>query len=413
MGLSPSEIGKLFLFGEGLPGQEVAQRGHGRETVPQQGAVVDSVPPAIPNKRPPMWSLAFTLTLLMGEASSEIKGDELVVFYPTYAHQVDSGRAWSISIHGSIFEPEVGSFRREATLGLLRRLLGLSRDETETKIFKKRARAFLVDNEGGKTIAIRLGNKVHQAGTSAANGHFRAAIELPAAEVEHLRLALPDDSGRLAFRAVTRADDSRAFTGRVQLIGPRGLSVVSDVDDTIKLSMVTDRRALVRNTFLREFEAVEGMSGLYRKWADAGATFHYLSASPWQLYGPLSVFIRSEGFPPGSFHLKLFRLKDSSAFELLASHERYKSDAIERILADFPRRQFILVGDSGEQDPEIYGAVARKHPEQVVRILIRGVGSPGKETARFKTAFDGVPTDCWRIFRDPGDLSDVLPRVDY
>jgi phosphatidate phosphatase APP1 len=256
-----------------------------------------------------------------------------------------------------------------------------------------------------------LGGEVYEAGTSAANGHFRAALKLPAAVVEGLVRADPDKPAWLAFRAVTRPGDRRTFAGRTQRIGPQGLSVISDVDDTIKISMVTDRRELVRNTFLRPFKPVEGMSALYRQWAEAGAAFHYVSASPWQLYGPLSEFLRAQDFPPGSFHLKLFRLKDASALELFASQEGYKSKVIEGILADFPDRRFILVGDSGEQDPEIYGAVARRHPGQIVRILIRDVDGSTKAHPRFKAAFQGIPGDRWRVFRDPDELGDVLPSV--
>jgi phosphatidate phosphatase APP1 len=347
----------------------------------------------------------------MADVQSEIKDDEVVVFYPTYARQVDDGRAWRVLIHGSIFEPEEGSLTREATLSLLRRSLGLARGQTDTELFKKRARAFLVDNERGKRITVRLGGKVYEAGTSAANGHFRAALKLPAAETQRLVPADPDKPDWLTFQALTRPGDRRTFAGRVQLIGPQGLSVISDVDDTIKISMVSDRRALVRNTFLRPFQPVEGMSAVYRQWAAAGAAFHYVSASPWQLYGPLSEFLRAQDFPPGSFHLKLFRLKDASALELFASQEGYKSKVIEGILADFPDRRFILVGDSGEQDPEIYGALARRHPGQIVCILIRDLDGSTKAHPRFQAAFRGIPGDRWRVFRDAEELSDVLPSV--
>jgi len=345
----------------------------------------------------------------MGEVKSEIKGDERVVFYPTYARQLDDGRAWNLSIRGLIFEPEEGSLKREAALGLLRRLLRLSREQTETRIFNERARAFLVDNEGGKTIAAALGGRVYEVGTSGANGHFGAALRLPAAEVDRLRLADPDHADWLTFEAVTRPDDRRAFSGQVHLIGPKGLSVISDVDDTIKISMVTDRRALVRNTFLREFDSVDGMSALYRKWAGDGAAFHYLSGSPWQLFEPLCEFLHEEAFPPGSFHLKLFRLKDSSALNMLRSQRGYKSAVIERILADFPHRRFILVGDSSEEDPEIYADAARKHGEQVLRIFIRRVDGSDASPGRFHATFEGLSPDRWRVFRHPQDLADALP----
>ncbi|MGB7326045.1 MAG: App1 family protein [Rubripirellula sp.] len=61
------------------------------------------------------------------------------------------------------------------------------------------------------------------------------------------------------------------------------------------------------------------------------------------------------GFPEGTFHLKQFRLKDSSVLDLLSSQQETKRSAIVPILEAFPQRQFILIGDSGEQDPEIYG----------------------------------------------------------
>jgi len=357
-----------------------------------------------------MWLLILVLTLPMADVQSEIKDDEVVVFYPTYARQVDDGRAWRVSIHGSIFEPEEDSLKREALLGLLRRLGGLAKEEAETQLFKERARAFLVDNEGGKDITIRLGEKVYSAGTSGADGHFAASLELPAAEFERLRGTDPDDRDWLTFQAVIRPGDRRTFAGRVRLIAPEGLSVISDVDDTIKVSMVRDRRALMRNTFLRPFRPVEGMAGLYRRWADAGAAFHYLSASPWQLHGPLREFVEDQDFPPGTFHLKRFRLKARSALGLFGSQQGYKSAAIERILADFPRRRFILVGDSGEQDPGIYGAAARRHPDQILRVLIRNVDGSDQEDARFKAAFGAVPADRWRVFRDPESLADVVPE---
>lgn len=358
-----------------------------------------------------MWFLALTLSLSvpMGELNSEIKEDEVVLFYPTYGRQVEDGRAWEVSIHGSIFEPEEGSLKRAVALDALRRVLGLSSEQTETRIFKRRARLFLVDNERGKTIAVRLGGRGYEAGTSAANGHFAATLRLSAAEVARLQAA-SDHPGWLTFRAVTRPDDRRAFTGRVQMVGPEGVSIISDIDDTIKISHVGDRRALIANTFLRKFEPVDRMAQLYREWAESGAVFHYLSASPWQLYRPLSEFLRAEGFPDGTLHLKQVRLKDASVLSLFGSQQQYKSAAIERILADFPRRRFVLVGDSGEQDPEIYGAAARKHPDQVVRILIRDVDGSGADATRYRAAFAQVPEDQWRIFKTVEDVHDGRPR---
>ncbi len=354
-----------------------------------------------------MWALVCLLAMLADPPSS-IAADEQIVFYPVYAYRTEGDSAWSVPLHGSVFEPERNSAQRFVVLELLRSTIGLSRQDSASEIFKSRASPFLVDNQRGKSVAVRLGGKVFSAGASGANGHFSSTIRIEAREVDRLRQTEADKAGWLGFQTVARPGDARTFTGRLQLVDARGRSVISDIDDTIKITQVRDRQAMLANTFLRRFEPVPGMAILYRRWADQGVAFHYVSASPWQLYQPLAEFCAVEGFPAGSFHLKLFRLKDSSAWAFLGPQDRYKSGVIQRILADFPGRRFILVGDSGEQDPEIYGAIARKHPDQIERILIRNVGGPNAEPARFQKAFGGVPPDRWQVFERPDQCRDGL-----
>jgi hypothetical protein len=65
------------------------------------------------------------------------------------------------------------------------------------------------------------------------------------------------------------------------------------------------KRELIRNTFFREFVPVDGMAEVYRRWQHQfAASFHFVSASPWQLQPELQDFARSQGFPPASYHLK-------------------------------------------------------------------------------------------------------------
>ena len=334
---------------------------------------------------------------------SQIKRDEVVLLYPSYARLLPDRGAWSVAIRGSIFEPETGSLRRGALMAAIRRSLDRSLSPAEIAILDRRLRLFLVDHERGKTIQLRIGSQTYSVGPSAADGQFSGRIELPASAVEKLAAegSLPDRW--LSLAAVTRPGDNRRFLGRFRLIEPAGLSVISDVDDTIKISRVRDRKALVANTFLRPFQPVPGMAELYRG-LGADAVFHYLSASPWQLYEPLADFLREGGFPPGTFHLKPFRLTDASLFDLFGSQEGYKIGVIEELLAAFPGRRFLLVGDTGEQDPEIYGRVARKHPEQVVGIFLRNVTDEAAGGPRIAAALADVPPDRCRLFQQPEEL---------
>jgi phosphatidate phosphatase APP1 len=345
--------------------------------------------------------LPFGQTASWAQATmSEIKSDERVVFFPTAARLSDDGQAWIVPIHGWIFEPEEGDRLRAAAMRQLRELVDLPADHSSTTVFEGRLRAYLVDNERGKRVGIRIAGRQHVLPASAADGHFTATVELPAALVKE-----QSTNGRLKFRAVTAAGDRREFFGVAHCVSPNGISVISDIDDTIKITNVRDKKELIENTFFREFRAVDGMAAVYRRWADAGAQFHFVSSSPWQLYEPLARFTHDAAFPAGTFHLKPFRMQDSSVLGMLVSSIDFKLSVIEPLLQGFPARTFILVGDSGEKDPEIYGGVARRFPKQVLRIYIRDVTGEPADAPRYQDAFRDVPTDTWQLFNDPATLS--------
>jgi hypothetical protein len=322
-------------------------------------------------------------------ADSPIKSDEEVLFIPTAAH-LDKGE-WVVPVHGWIYEPERGDLLRRKALEELSDSLGLKDGSVESKRFRERAAAFLYDNERGKEISVRIGEKVVQLGESKPNGHFHGTIRLSAGEAKQLA-----EDGWVAFRAITREGDRRTFEGRALLLQPAGLSVVCDIDDTLKVSNVRDKVALLENTFLEEYQAVPGMAEVLDAWRKKGAAFHYVSASPWQLYGPLNEFFARQKYPPGTWHMKLFRVKDSSFANLFQSPLEYKLETIEPLLKAHPKRKFVLIGDSGEKDPEAYGELARRYPEQVEQIVIRELGEE-IDQARYRKAFAEVPEAKWMI----------------
>ena len=171
------------------------------------------------------------------------------------------------------------------------------------------------------------------------------------------------------------------------------MTVISDIDDTVKVSEVTDRQKLLVNTFLRPFRVVDGIPALYRKWSDSGAVFCFVSSSPWQLYEPLLKWMTAEKFPPATFELQRVRFKDTSLLKLFGDPLKSKLQRIEPILKRFPGRRFVLVGDSGEKDPEVYGELARRFPTQAAAILIRNVTHERASDARFRIAFESVPEE--------------------
>ena len=146
------------------------------------------------------------------------------------------------------------------------------------------------------------------------------------------------------------------------------------------------------------------MDDVFRRWSDAGAAFHYVSSSPWQLYGPLQELLDQQGFPRGTFHLKAIRFRDPTLLRLFIARRLPKRRSIKAIIKAFPQRQFILVGDSGEKDPEIYGSIARKFPKQVRRIFIRNLPERPLGIERASKAFRKVPEGLWQAFREPAEI---------
>ena len=347
---------------------------------------------------------------------ADIKDDERLIFFPTIGHFDPDRGAWQATIHGWIFKPEVDSRRRAAAIGLLRRWLHIEPEGAEAALFEERICAFLVDNLPRKGITVQLGGESHLLRRSTGNGHIIDVVSLPPSLVDQAAAATTDASGAwpraegwLPFTAVMPSGDPRRFTGAVHLVREEGLSVISDIDDTIKITHVHDRTALLRQTFLREFESVPGMAQAYGRWQAEGAAFHYVTRSPWQLFAPLEEFVTGHGFPPGTFHMRHFRWKNASTLQPDRTGAK-KQAVIEGIVSSLPRRTFVCVGDSGEHDPEIYGHIARRFPDQVRAIFIRNVTKEDRDKPRYALAFAGLPKDRWQIFDFAKELPEQLPE---
>jgi len=329
-----------------------------------------------------------------------LKSDERIVFYPSIAQRFPGEATWRVAIHGRVFEPE----KRGVLTAALREALELKDVEMsseEERIFNERARLFLVDHERGKKVFLRFGLKRFAVGKSKPDGRFSGEVRLADAEVR--------GPPRIEFDAELPSHDSRSFRGEAFKLEETGLSVISDIDDTIKITEVRDRHAMLRNTFLREFAPVPGMAEFYQMLARSNrAQFHYVSASPWQLYELFAAFVNAHRFPHGTFALREFRWKNRTFLSLFANPEEYKAAVIEPLLRQSPQRRFVLIGDSGERDPEIYAALARKYPRQVAHILIRDVTGEPAITPRYAETFRGLPKELWQVFTTPDELKRLV-----
>lgn len=196
------------------------------------------------------------------------------------------------------------------------------------------------------------------------------------------RTTVTDEFGHFTVRASlpfvptqvrVLASESLSVTENIHVTEPTGVSLISDIDDTIKHSAIGGgAKGIFRNTFARELNEliVLGVKEWYNKLASMGVQMHYVSNAPWQLYPLLKEYFKLAGLPPGSFHLKRYSGMLQGIFEPTAERKR---GALDQIMQDFPYRKFILVGDSGEADLEVYTELALAHPRRVLGIFIRDI----------------------------------------
>ncbi|QSI29816.1 DUF2183 domain-containing protein [Variovorax sp. RKNM96] len=325
------------------------------------------------------------------QAAEPLEPDEEALFMPGTARPTDDGRI-EVDIHAWIFERE----RRWGLDAALARYLGLNLKKlspTARLRFNQRTALFHAESEEGKLIDVVFdGTQTRvKMPASAADGrtNLRVVVDAPrtAAPVQWLQFHGVTGPGELLHR----------FRGQALVVPAEGVSVISDIDDTIKRTQVRDRREMLLNTFARRFEAAPRMAAYYRALAQVPDTrFHYLSASPMQLYPALADFVRDNDFPAGSMHLR-----ESTTWRTLipgAEDSRaHKLGVIGRLLTEFPRRRFVLVGDSGEADPEIYAQVYRANPQRIDSIVIRDVTDEGRLSDRYRATFEGIDPVRWHI----------------
>lgn len=352
-----------------------------------------------------LWLMESLSSLSIGAWASEIKSDESVQLYPAVAH-LNENNEWEAIMTAWVYEQEV----RPGVKDIFARWLGIDTKqltEEEKHLYEMRTQLFRFDSERNKKISVQIaGEKKIKFPLTNAQGISQKKLIYKLNDAEP---ALSQVKW-LASRVVLPVNDSREFMGRLMLVPREGLGVISDIDDTIKVSHVLDKKELLLNTFVRPFAVAEGMAGFYQALAanNMAVSFHYVSSSPHQLYPTLDTFLKEHKFPEGSLHLRHVRITEE-VFLKGSSSARHKHKTIRSLLMQFPSRQFVLIGDSGEADPEIYAKIALDYPQQVRAIFIRNVTNEDINSTRYQKIIDHKNLLIWHVF----DAPDKLPTSLY
>lgn len=175
-------------------------------------------------------------------------------------------------------------------------------------------------------------------------------------------------------------------TGEVLVPAPDAeFAVVSDLDDTVIRSEATDSMAQIRILFARNPGSREPMAGavpLYEALTgapggDGPNPFFYVSNSGWGLYDLFVDFLDARGFPRGGMFLQDIAIVEEKSEKL--GSEDHKRETILRLMETYPDLAFVLIGDSGQHDPELYRDIVRERGDQVRAVLVRDVTPPERD----------------------------------
>jgi phosphatidate phosphatase APP1 len=266
-------------------------------------------------------------------------------------------------------------------------------------------RTLETDEIVGARLEVRVGSRRFEAVTDDDGNFLLDVFVAPALPVGEQRWAVHvlDDRGH-------PTPDADA---PLRVLPDGGVLLVSDFDDTVVQSHVRDKARLLAGALLKnaaQLTPVPGVGAAYRAARSAGArSIFYLSGSPQSFHGRVNEFLRIHELPPGPVLLKNF------GSEELFDQRGYKTRRLEALLDLFGHARFVLVGDSGEHDPEIYREVAARHPGRVAGIVIRRVEGDESSAKRLEgmqvvADYAGAPDVISTLVRDRSPRPAEGPR---
>jgi phosphatidate phosphatase APP1 len=177
-----------------------------------------------------------------------------------------------------------------------------------------------------------------------------------------------------------RTEGSGTVTAPIFVVDARArFGVISDIDDTVMVTALPRPLLAAWNTFVLDEHArrpVAGMAVLYERLVRThpGSPVIYLSTGAWNVAPTLTRFLSRNLYPAGSLLLTDWGPTHDRLFR---SGRQHKHDNLARLAAEFPKLRWLLIGDDGQHDEELYGEFARAHPQNVAAVCIRQL-SPGE-----------------------------------
>ncbi len=220
-------------------------------------------------------------------------------------------------------------------------------------------RKFFTVGLAGIPVSVQVGERVHEIRTDR-GGYIDAVL------TSDLRSGWHQVPIRLTGRPAT--------AGQLRVIGPdERFGLISDIDDTVMITALPRPLLAFWNTFVvkeTNRQPVPGMAALYARLRqqEPDGLVVYLSTGAWNVARAISRFLDRQEYPRGPLLMTDWGPTNEGWFR---SGQEHKHRQLRRLLSEFPQLRWVLVGDDGQHDPQLYEDLADEHPEALRMVLIR------------------------------------------
>ncbi|KAG5977281.1 hypothetical protein E4U55_006914 [Claviceps digitariae] len=360
----------------------------------------------------------------LGLSSNDLAAQPTQVMnLPSYGNWTDSG--WNLRIHGNVYKlPTISQDKVDDLANVF--LVGTSvKDLSDSEKAQARnvTRSIFVVQQGDRTVTMDLVNEavVRSNATAGAvdakggrqtirlrhnttiEGDFDEFVQLQNTTGPNGGFMKPGNQTSQIQTLNMYAQGTDSGNATAYLVPSTGITVISDIDDILRVTKIYQPKEGILNTFARPFKPWMNMPQIYANWSTSlrDMHFHYLTTTPEQVTRTYMDFIYRT-YPLGSFDTRPLNFSDTSA----TLHIR--RFLLDKIFQTFPQRRFILVADTSNSDVmAAYPAMYNDYPGQVACILLRNTSATdaGDKFPYNTSGFRGIPRERYMFFQVPDDLT--------
>ncbi|OTB04055.1 hypothetical protein M426DRAFT_321153 [Hypoxylon sp. CI-4A] len=356
-----------------------------------------------------------------------------VLNIPAYGNWTDQG--WNVRIHGNVYkQPNISREKLDDLANVF--LIGTDIDELsdpEQNQARNLTSSIFVVQQPDSNVTINFENDVDvdpnaSGGVVNADGGVQS-IDMPYETTNEgdfdsfvlLRNTTGSNGGHLIAGNATSsiqalnmyANGTNSGNATAYLVPPTGFTIISDIDDILRVTKIYNPKEGLLNSFARAFTPWMNMPDIYANWSSTipNFHFHYLTTTPEQVTRNYMEFIYKT-YPLGSFDTRPLNFSDVSATLSI------RKALLDKIFQTFPQRKFVLVADTSNSDVmKDYPQLVRDYPGQVQCIFLRNTtATDDSDLFPYDTSgFEGIDQSQYMFFVTPDDLRavDIVGRNCY